>query len=73
MEGEGGRGSVVGMSAAHPLAFDDGLDVSSLDDLSGLPAEIRAAIELAEDEGASGLVASHARIEDGLRDLQRAG
>lgn len=59
------------MTAAQPLALDYDLDVFPLDDLSGLPSEVRAAVELAEEEGASGRVVSHARIEAGLREMQR--
>ena len=59
------------VTAAHSLSLDDDLDVFPLDDLSGLPPEIRAAVERAETEGASGRVVSHARIEEGLRAMQR--
>jgi hypothetical protein len=61
------------VTAAHPLTLDDDLDVFPLDDLSGLPPEVRSAIERAEEEGAAGRVVSHARIEDALREMQRRG
>jgi hypothetical protein len=63
------RSSTV--TAAHALSLDDDLDVFPLDDLSGLPPEVRAAVERAEKEGASGHVVSHARIEEGLRERER--
>ena len=61
----------LSMTAAHPLSLDDDLDVFPLDDLSALPPEVRAAVERAEEEGASGRVVSHATIEEGLREMQR--
>lgn len=65
------RGRLLRVTAARALSLDDDLDVLPLDDLSRLPPEIRAAIERAEEEGASGRVVSHARIEEGLREIQR--
>jgi hypothetical protein len=58
------------MTAAQPLSLDDDLDVFPLDDLEALPPEVRAAVERAEEEGASGRVVSHARIVEGLRETQ---
>jgi hypothetical protein len=59
------------MTAAHPLMRpDDAPDVVLCEDLSHLPADVRAAIEQAEREVAAGQVLRAADIQETLGEMR---